>query len=58
MARVLPFTTRRTFPLCRLCDKPVEPADAKTGEYYGKAIHEECYALLIRAKQPKAPTKG
>jgi len=32
-------------PRCSLCDKPVLLETSKTDEY-GKALHEECYALL------------
>jgi hypothetical protein len=45
------------FPICSICNEPVEINTAKTDEY-GKAIHEECYVLiLIRrcASSPNSP---
>jgi hypothetical protein len=35
------------FPLCSLCNEPVDLRTAKTDEN-GKAIHEQCYALKMR----------
>jgi hypothetical protein len=41
-------------PRCSLCDKPVLLETSKTDEY-GKAVHEECYALKMRLKATTTP---
>ena len=44
-------------PRCSLCDKPVLLETSKTDEY-GKALHEECYALKMRLKQATSTPEG
>jgi len=44
-------------PRCSLCDKPVLLETSKTDEY-GKALHEECYALKMRLKQAISTPEG
>jgi hypothetical protein len=44
-------------PRCSLCDKPVLLETSKTDEY-GKALHEECYALKMRLKQAISTSEG
>ena len=44
-------------PRCSLCDKPVLLETSKTDEY-GKALHEECYALKMRLKQATTTPEG
>jgi len=43
-------------PRCSLCDKPVPLETSKTDEY-GKAVHDECYALKMRLKQDTSPSR-
>ena len=44
-------------PRCSLCDRPVLLETSKTDEY-GKAVHEECYALKMRLKQATTTSEG
>jgi hypothetical protein len=43
-------------PRCSLCDKPVPLETSKTDEY-GKAVHDECYALKMRLAQDTSPSR-
>lgn len=45
------------FPLCPICSLPVIIEKCKTDEN-GKAVHEECYVLKIRATLKKPPTNS
>jgi hypothetical protein len=57
MPRILHFVLKPQFPVCSLCNEPVEVETAKTDEN-GRAIHEECYVLKMLG-QAKAPrTRG
>ena len=40
--------------LCSICENAVSIESAKADEY-GRAIHEECYALKIKLKQATMP---
>lgn len=42
----------KRFPVCPLCNEPVELETTKTNED-GEAVHEECYVLAVKAQQPK-----
>jgi hypothetical protein len=44
-------------PRCSLCERPVLLETSKTDEY-GKAVHEECYALKTRLKQATTTPEG
>ncbi len=37
---------RKRFPLCSLCNEPIELTAAKTDEH-GMPIHEDCYVRKI-----------
>jgi hypothetical protein len=37
-------------PKCAICGTPVDIKSAKTDEK-GKAVHEDCYAAMIRLRQ-------
>jgi hypothetical protein len=41
-------TQNSTFPICPLCNEPVEIETAKTNAD-GEAIHEECYVPSLKA---------
>jgi len=49
------------FPLCFLCDDPVDLRTAKT-DADGNAIHEDCYALSMKGAMltppPENPDNG
>jgi hypothetical protein len=47
---------RSRFPLCSLCNEPVDLTTAKVDED-GNAIHEECYVLRMQKKEPP-PTEN
>src|SRR5258708_32898503 len=50
----MPNSASKLFPICSICNEPVELETKKTNEL-GKAVHEECYVLhlqLIRASTP------
>jgi len=51
MARIRQFTSKSRFPMCSLCNEPVELRTAKTDED-GKAVHEECYTLKMQPPRP------
>ena len=36
-------------PLCPVCKKPVPLEGAKT-DSHGRAVHEECYLLIVRTE--------
>ena len=40
------------FPICSLCNEPVELETAKTDEN-GSAVHEECYTLKMQPESAK-----
>jgi hypothetical protein len=42
----------KQLPICPLCNEPVELETTKTNED-GEAVHEECYVLAVKARQPK-----
>ena len=44
---------RPRFPICPVCNEPVELTTAKTTED-GQAIHEECYVETLKAN-PRCP---
>jgi len=44
-------------PICPVCSLPVTLEDSKTDEN-GKAVHEECYVLKIKASAKKPPTNS
>jgi hypothetical protein len=54
MARIRQFTSRPRFPMCSLCNEPVELESAKTDED-GKVVHEECYVLRMQMKGDSSP---
>lgn len=49
MAQIPQFAKPR-FPMCPLCDEPVELETTKTDED-GQTIHEECYVLKLSLKK-------
>jgi len=49
------LSTISEFPICSLCNEPVELETAKTDEN-GNAVHEECYALKMQPKSEKRVT--
>jgi hypothetical protein len=49
-----PFTNSYKTMRCSICEKAVSIESAKADEY-GRAIHEECYALKVRLKQATTP---
>ena len=44
-------------PICDICHKPVKLETSKTNEL-GKAVHEGCYLLRVRAKKATSPRKS
>jgi hypothetical protein len=44
-------------PICDICHKPVKLETSKTNEL-GKAVHEGCYLLMVRAKKATSPRKA
>ena len=44
-----PSSSAPGFIVCSLCRKPVPLESSKTDEN-GKAVHEECYMLMLRLK--------
>jgi hypothetical protein len=44
-------------PICDICHKPVKLETSKTNEL-GKAVHEGCYLLRVRAKKATSPRKA
>lgn len=42
------------FPICPLCNEPVELETTKTNED-GKAVHEECYIISLTTPAGKRP---
>ncbi len=57
MPRILHFVLKPQFPVCSLCNEPVEVETAKTDEN-GRAIHEECYVLKMLGQAKAARTRG
>ncbi len=49
-----PFNIPSQVVPCSLCERPVSLESAKADEY-GRAIHEECYALKMRLKVATTP---
>ena len=43
--------------ICDICHKPVKLETSKTNEL-GKAVHERCYLLRVRAKKATSPRKS
>jgi hypothetical protein len=43
------MSLRGRFPICPICNEPVEINTAKTDEN-GKAVHEDCYLKAIKEK--------
>jgi hypothetical protein len=54
MAIVLNFS--RKPPLCGICNKPVDPKFASTGQD-GKPVHVGCYVRKLRQQDAKKPPK-
>jgi hypothetical protein len=50
----VPFRNSSKTVRCSICEKAVNIESAK-GDEYGRAIHEECYALKIKLKQATTP---
>jgi hypothetical protein len=50
VGKVLQFIRKLRLPNCSICGKPVDIKTAKTDEN-GKAVHEGCYAAMLRLKQ-------
>jgi hypothetical protein len=50
----MPNRQTLSFPICSICNEPVEINTAKTDED-GKAIHEECYVMIIIRKGASPP---
>jgi hypothetical protein len=44
-------TSSKTQFNCSICNKPVDLLTAKTDDK-GKAVHAECYVMVMMAKQP------
>ena len=42
------------FPMCSICDKPVELETSKVDEF-GNAVHEGCYLLRVSLKKATTP---
>ena len=42
------MSLRERFPICPLCNEPVELSSAVTNEE-GKAVHEDCYTNAVKA---------
>jgi hypothetical protein len=40
----------KRFPICPLCNEPVELESTKTNED-GSAVHEECYVLALKKER-------
>jgi len=51
MPHTLQYARRPPFPLCPVCNEPVELTTAKT-DSKGRAIHEDCY-VKMELKQVK-----
>ena len=41
---------KTTFPICSVCNEPVELNTAKVNEV-GNPIHEECYVVKVRLRE-------
>jgi hypothetical protein len=58
MTRIRQFTSKSPFPMCSLCNEPVELETAKTDEA-GRVVHEECYVLRMQMEGATArPTEN
>lgn len=47
----MPFRPR--FPICPICNEPVQLTTAVTNED-GKAVHEECYVETVKSKSQQS----
>jgi hypothetical protein len=47
---MLTMPTISRFPICSLCNEPVELETSKTDEN-GRAVHEECYTLKMQSER-------
>jgi hypothetical protein len=56
MPRFLKFISKPRFPICSLCNEPVELETAKADEH-GNSIHEECYVLGLIIKTASIPPR-
>jgi hypothetical protein len=56
MPRFLKFISKPRFPVCSLCNEPVELETAKADEH-GNSIHEECYVLGLIIKTASIPPR-
>jgi hypothetical protein len=52
MAKILQFIFKPRFPICSICNKPVE-IETATADEHGKAVHEECWLLKMRLEQAR-----
>jgi len=43
------MTLSERFPICPICNEPVEIATSNTDEH-GKAVHEDCYVQSLKEK--------
>jgi hypothetical protein len=49
-----PVTPLSSYPICPICALPVAIETSKTDEN-GRAVHEECYVLKIKAMLKRPP---
>ena len=47
------LAARRAFPICSICNEPIELRSTKLNEA-AEPVHEECY-VLVRLNQPATP---
>lgn len=46
------FMLRARFPVCAICNEPVDLRIAKTNDE-GRAVHEECYLMKMKDPPPE-----